>query len=435
LGGENLMGIILGVLQGVSKAIVSFPYALILFFVATLFYRKNRNIANMQKLIIGKPINTPLELTLSEIVLGIIGGIFSSVLLSYLGVGFSENSLVDLIFLFSLLSLSFKSKAMNFAYTASIMGFISILMEIMKGLYAVDWDILAILSIDVVALMTMVAVIYLTQGLLIMIDGSRGSIPVFSKRNGKIIGGFALKRYWIIPFAIVILTTSNNYSISETYSLSQWKTFLTLTNPVVILSGIALFMLPLFGVLNFSTFTFSKSKKEKSFIYGTFMIGYSCILFILARLGTLNVFFKLAAVIFAPAALEGMEIFQNYKEINSKPKYISNDDGVMVLEVVPDSPAYSMGIKSGDRLVTINDKKIKKEEDILETIKETSNNILLEIKKATGKLEEVSYSKISEIKGLGVVLVPVNLPQNSGYIMFEHTAKEKIINKIKNKDN
>ncbi|SHH58084.1 PDZ domain-containing protein [Clostridium grantii] len=429
------MGINLGVLQGISKAIVSFPYVLILFLVAMNFYRKNRKISKMQKLIIGKSINTPLELTLSEIVLGITGGIFSSVLLSYLGVGFSENSLVDLIFLFSLLSLSFKTKAMNFAYTASIMGFISILIEIMKGLYSADWNILSVLSIDVVSLMTMVAIIYLTQGILIMIDGGRGSIPVFSKRNGEIIGGFALKRSWIIPCAIIILTTSNNYSISETYSLSHWKTFLTATNPMVILSGIVLFVLPLFGVLNFSTFTFSKSKKEKSFIYGAFMIGYSCILFVLARLGTLNVFFKLATVIFAPAALEAIEIFQNYKEINSKPKYTSNDDGVMVLEVVPDSPAYNMGIKSGDRLVTINDKKIKKEEDILEIIKETSSNILLKIKKATGILEEVRYSKTNGINALGVILVPISLPQKEGYILFEHVNKERIIDKIKNKDN
>ena len=35
-----------------------------------------------------------------------------------------------------------------------------------------------------------------------MVDGSRGAIPVFTKREDKIIGGFSFSRYWPIPIAV-----------------------------------------------------------------------------------------------------------------------------------------------------------------------------------------------------------------------------------------
>lgn len=427
------MGIVLEVLQGVSMAIVTFPYVLMLFVVGIIFYRKNKKITIMQKLIIGEKINTPLELTLSEIVLGILGGIFCSIVLAYFGVGFSEISIIDIIFLLSLLSLSFNTRYMNFAYTAAILGIVSILTEIMNKMYSYDISGLSALNIDVVSLMTMIAVIYFTEGILIMIDGTRGTIPVFSKRDNKIVGGFALKRYWIIPTAIVVFTSSDAYSFSELFLVSNWKTFLEFTNPVAFLKGMMAFTVPMFGILTFDTVTFTKSKREKSISTGTLMMVYSTLLFILARLGTLNIFFKLAAVLFAPAAVEGISYFQKYIELKDKPKYVSGEDGIMVLEVAPNSPAYSMGIKSGDKLVEINDKKIIEEDDIFETIKDASNLILLKIKKATGKLEEVKYSKQSEMRGLGLVLVPITIPKEGKLIKSDDFSIENIIDKIKNK--
>ena len=56
--------------------------------------------------------------------------------------------------------------------------------------------------------MTLVGVLHIIEGSLVMIDGSRGAIPVFTNRDNKIIGGFALKRYWALPIAILILLSA-----------------------------------------------------------------------------------------------------------------------------------------------------------------------------------------------------------------------------------
>ncbi|GAA0177620.1 S1C family serine protease [Clostridium sediminicola] len=427
------MGIILETLQGVSKAVVTPPYIFMLLVIGIIFYRKNKKITMMQKLIIGEKVNTPLELTLSEIVLGIFGGILCSIILAYLGVGFSENSFIDIIFLLSLLSISFNSKYMKLVYTSAVLGFISILVEIMSGMYNVDIRGFEFLTIDVISLMTMTAVIYFIQGILTMVDGSRGAIPIFSKRNDNIIGGFALKRCWILPLAIIIFTNSNSYSFEELIVINKWRPFLNITNPSILLKEIMLTILPIFGMLTFNTVTFTKTKNEKTLITGTLMMVYSILLFVLSRLGSLNIFFKIAAVLFAPTAIEGMNYLQKYIELKDKPKYVSGEDGIMVLEVAPNSPAYSMGIKSGDKLIKINDKKIIKEDDIFETLKETSNSILLKIKRATGKLEEVRFSKGNDIMGLGLVLVPVTIPKESKMIRSDDFSIDNIIDKIKKK--
>ena len=48
----------------------------------------------------------------------------------------------------------------------------------------------------------MIAVLHFVEGLLVITDGSRGTVPVFSKREDKIIGGFIMKRYWALPIAL-----------------------------------------------------------------------------------------------------------------------------------------------------------------------------------------------------------------------------------------
>src|SRR3712207_3700833 len=166
-------------------------------------------------MIIGEKLNSTLELTVSQIVLGIIGGAVGSIMLSYLGVSFDENTSIELIFFLSILLMFIKPKYICFSYSGAVLGFISILLEMMHKMYGVTIPQLRFLSIDVVALMTLVAVMHFVEGILVMIDGSRGSIPIFTKKNGEIIGGFALKRYWVMPVAIALIVNSNRYRSEE----------------------------------------------------------------------------------------------------------------------------------------------------------------------------------------------------------------------------
>ncbi|WP_461205923.1 PDZ domain-containing protein [Clostridium sp. DL1XJH146] len=421
------------ILRTISIGIIRVPFVLILIILGYNFYKRNKRITVMQKLIIGKRLNSPIELTISEIVLGIFAGVIGSVLISLLGVGFSESSMIDLLFLLTILNISFNSKYMEFAYTASMLGFLSLLVEIMEKMYGIQNGILDMIKMDIASLMTLVAVFYLMKGFLILIDGSRGTVPIFTKRDDKIIGGFALKRYWAIPFAVIIFVNSIDYSLSDVISVSIWQNIINFTNPMALLETVAILLLPLYGLTQFDAVTFTKTKREKTFIYGTTLIIYSLILFILARLCVLNIFFQMAAIIFAPVAYEFFELVHKNSEIKNKPKFISDENGIMVLEVAPDSPAWESGIKSGDILIEINNKKIVKEDDVFDAIKQTSNFIWLKIKKATGKFEEVQLHSIKSTKVLGVVLVPTKVPEEDKFIKADDFNINDILEKIKNR--
>lgn len=429
------MNIALTVLNAIAYAVIKSPYVFILIISGLMFYVKNKKTVIMQKVIIGDKLNSPLELTISQLVMGIFAGSIISIILGYFGVVFSENSAVELIFVISILLMIINSRFICFSYSAGILGFISVLLEMLRKFYGINIDKFSFLNIDVAALMTLIAVMHFIEGLLVMVDGEKGAIPVFTSTNEKIIGGFAFKRYWAVPIALGLIVKSNYPIFTDVIHFNNWDTILKFTTPMSILKGAVLILYPIYGMIGYSSVTFTKSKREKTFISGSMIMIYGVLLFIFARLSVLNIFFKLFVVIFAPVAHEGIIYIQRYKELNSKPKYISDENGIMVLEVAPNSLAFDMGIKSGDILIEVNNKKISKEDDIFETIKEASNYIWFKIKKAAGNLEEVNYKKVNQMKRLGIVFVPTVVPSDRKMVKINEENFKEILDKIRDKNN
>lgn len=61
-------------LRSISSAIVSSPLAFILVILTIVFYFKNKKIQSMHSIIVGGKSESALELTLSQFVVGIVGG-------------------------------------------------------------------------------------------------------------------------------------------------------------------------------------------------------------------------------------------------------------------------------------------------------------------------------------------------------------------------
>jgi hypothetical protein len=427
------MSILLYTLKSVAFALTE-PYLVaFLVILAFVLYRRNKKTTIMQKMIIGERINSPFELTISQIVIGIFAGTFASIIMSYLGIVFDENSAVDLIFLLSIVFMFFNQRFICFSYSGSALGIVSIAL----GFLSVTLKIpnLDLLKIDIVALMSMIAVLHFVEGLLIIMDGNTGYIPVFTNRDGKIIGGFALQRYWALPIAIFfVLHNTSNIGVSWQVPMPNWWPLIKNSLPSSILKSAVVALIPFYGMVGYSSITFTRGKKEKTLISGSLTIVYSLALFALAQLATLNIYFKILVLIFAPVAHEGIIIFQRQLELKGSPKYISSEEGIMVLEVAPNSPANEMGISTGDLLVEVNNKKVESEEKIIEVIKETSSFIWFKVRKVTGKLEEVSYNKMNNSKKLGIVFVPKGVPKDSMVVKLDGTRFGEILDKIKNKD-
>jgi len=438
------MSILINTLRAIAYTLVDPNSVLILIMLAFMLYRQNKNITIMQKMIVGENFDSSLELTISQIVIGIIAGAVSSIILAFLGVAFDENSAIYLIFLISIFFMFIKPRFICFAYSGALLGILSLILELISKIYAgvkinlfgsvIDLANVDILKIDIGSLIVLISVLHFIEGILVIIDGKRGAIPVFTNRGDKIIGGFALRRNWLVPVALfLIINNPINLEYTQNIATPSWWPFLKISPFLNMAKGAAVTLFAYFSIIGYSSVTFTKSKEEKTFSSGIALLLYSIILFVLAQFSYLSYMYKLLLIIFTPVAHEFMINIQNFLEVKRNPKYVSGDNGIMVLEVAPNSPAQEMGIKSGDLLVEVNNKKITSENDILYPSIEGVNYISFKIERGMGKHYEVSYNKMNKEKKIGIVFVPKNIPKDSTVIHYDETKFKEIFDKIKNK--
>lgn len=393
------MDLIIYTLKSVATAIVEPLHLLMLIIMGIMFYLKNRRISIVQKMTIGESLDSPLELTLSQIVLGIIVGALGSLILSLLGITFSENSGIEFIFMISILILFYKPKFVYFPYSSTILAILNLIF----GLLAKLINKQSFINVDILSLMTFVGVIYLIKGLLIIVDGSRGAIPVFTNKEGKIIGGFSLSRYWTLPIAVFMIFSGQISSGTE-MNIPNWWPIINHANMLNIMPIAMIASIPFYGVIGYDAVTFTKSKKEKAISSGVLMLLYGISVIGVSQLSMFGLIGRILTILYVPIAYEGILRYQKRIEAKGEYIYVSDEEGITVLEVAPTSPAFEAGIRRGDKIIAINDELIKSETDILKIAKDNIFKLKIKIKKDAGNI--VEYFVQPKNKRLGMLLVP-----------------------------
>ena len=267
---------------------------------------------------------------------------------------FHENSGIEFIFLISIVLLFFKKKYMCFSYSGSILGAISVLANIFADITNTE----VYLNIDILSLMTFVGVMHIIEGFLVMVDGSRGAIPVFTNKDNKIIGGFAYNRFWALPVALLIIFSGDSAStITSVIETPNWWPILNNKETFLILATTIISAIPFYGVLAYNSITFTKKKKEKAVYSGVGILIYGLILSIVSQLANYGIIGQIIVIIFAPIGHEFMLRVQEKLEKRGKYIYYTDDSGVSVLEVSPYSYFYRDGIRRGDRIIEVNNEK------------------------------------------------------------------------------
>ncbi|MEQ8155107.1 MAG: PDZ domain-containing protein [Clostridiaceae bacterium] len=399
------MDLTMYVLRSVAYAIFGPYMILVILLLGIMFYLKNRKISFTQKMIIGGSVNSPLELTLSQFVLGIIAGAIGSLILTYFGVYFGENSGIELVFLASVLLMFYKPKFFCFSYSSTILGLISMVLYLIFGDKSP-------LNVSIINLMMFVSIIHLVEGVLVMADGSRGAFPVFTTRRGKIIGGFALKRYWAMPVAIMIIFTGTVYSTgAEAVNTPEWWPLMYHGSTLDLLKTAVMGAFPFYGVIGYSSVTFAYSKGKKALISGAATIIYGMLMMIAAQLCRIGKAGEFMVLLFSPLAHEIMMKISYIIEERSSPIYISDEHGMCVLEVYPGSKASELGIRSGDKILEVNRKTIENEVDIYKLIKESCSDVNLKVKKMNGAIEDLTLT-LDGRREIGLVVVPKIIREN-----------------------
>ncbi|EOR25213.1 hypothetical protein A500_10760 [Clostridium sartagoforme AAU1] len=395
------MELILYTLRTVAYAIVEPMHIFMLIVLGVMFYLKNKKVTIMQKMTIGESINSPLELTLSQLSLGIIAGAIISLVLSSLGIIFNENSGIEIMFIISIFLLFVKKRFICFAYSGAVLGAISIISEFLANATKTQ----SYINVNILALMTFVGIMHVVEGFLVMFDGSRGAIPVFSNKENKIVGGFAYNRYWALPVAIFIALSGDISSVATSaIETPNWWPLINKSETLLILSTAIITAMPLYGVVGYNSVSFTNDKIKKPLYSGIGILIYGVILTLVAQVAQFGIIGQIVTIIFAPLGHEIMIKVQNKLEESGDYKYVTDDSGVSVLEVAPMSPAHEAGIRRGDKIIQVNDIKAISEVEIFKIVKDNIHEISLKIRKISGEI--VDLKVIPKNKRLGLLLVP-----------------------------
>ena len=287
------------------------------------------------------------------------------------------------------------------------------------------------LNIDILSLMTFIGVIYILEGVLIIVDGNRGAIPVFTKKEDKIVGGFSFSRYWPIPIAILMIFTNSVAGEDSIYSnVSSWWPIINNKAIISLLATAMIASIPLYGIMGYSNVTFTQEKKTKSLRCGTTILIYGVSVALVAQLASINMLGEIISIIYAPLAFELIMRYEYRVEKKGQCLYVSDDEGIMVLEVTPNSPAYDVGIKRGDKIIEINGQNIKSEGDIFKAARDSILKVPMKVKNNSGQVLE--YVIQPRNKRLGLLLVPKMVKREDMFEIKPDDIKN-IINEIKNK--
>lgn len=421
------MELILYTLRTVAYAIVDPMHLFMLVVLGIMFYIKNKRISIMQKMTIGETINSPLELTLSQIALGIIAGVIVSIMLSGFGIIFNENSGIEIMFMISILLLFIKKRYMSFAYSGAILGAVSILLNILAELTKTE----SYINVNILVLMTFVGLIHVVEGILVMFDGGRGAIPVFTNRDDKIIGGFAYNRYWALPVALFIAITSDISSVTTSaVATPDWWPIINRSGALLLLSTAIIASIPLYGVIGYNSVSFTKEKNKKTIYSGLGILIYGVILTLIAQLSNFGIVGQILVIVFAPLGYELTIKIQNKIENSGEYLYVTDDNGVAVLEVAPNSPAFKSGVRRGDKILEVNKNKVTSEVEIFREIRENFSEIPFRIKKISGEIVDLNI--IPKNKRVGMLLVPRMVKADST-LSVDNDDFKKVLEEMKRK--
>jgi len=273
---------------------------------------------------------------------GFVGGAVASLIMVTAGVTLSASALLYLWPLAIALML-INARFLCFSYAGGLLA----LSRLLFG-----WP-----NLDVAQLMALVAVLHLAESFLILIAGHRGAVPVYvrSPRDGRVVGGFVLQKFWPLPVAALVALGG---AVSGGLGMPAWW-------PLLGTGAAAYGLVPVAAGLGYGDLALARAPERKARLQFAALFLYSLILLALAVLSKHAPFLLWVAALFSPLGHEGVIHLGNHLEAAAGPRYVPLPDGVGVLDVWPGSPLWRAGVRSGDVIAEAGDRAVNSRAELL----------------------------------------------------------------------
>lgn len=388
---------ITAVLWVLAKEIPSFfinPFLYL--FILLVWMHYHRQIL-FERRLFHRRINQPGEQLLHSLVQGVWAGFLTSVFMIGFGVVVQPFDIWVILGLSFLLSL-FHIQYLCFAYAGGLFVLLASLVKLWPqggSLPILDWVWPSFLQVNIPSVIGMIGVLHLVEAILIGRNRGRGSSPIYMNgKRGRLVGAYQLQKFWFLPVLIVV-------PFSGGFSMPSWWPFL--------LAGVGTsftFMVfpAIVGYADLSIATLPEVKARRSarslLIYSTLLIAFAFAAKIGPEIGIL-------AGLFALFGHEAMIHLNRWKQANQPPIFVQLGRGVVVLAVLPDTPAEKMGIQTGDVILKVNGVEISESEELYPALQVNSAFCKMEVRNVEG---HIKYLQRAVYQGdhhqLGLILAP-----------------------------
>lgn len=368
------------VLKGYFSMFAS-PQTLIMLILLIVFFMKNMKEAGLRRIILGESEDSPLVLTLYQIVFGVAGGFIISLLAGVFNIGFYSYIEVQIIFVMTVFSLTRFSPYVNLG--------MNVVIVFLAG-YLLEKEVIPVL--DFVNLYLFIGLIYMVHGAMMLLDWKRGFIPVLFSRKGTIRGGFKVEKLYLVPAAVAFYSASGS------------------------ILGSSVFYLTLFHLFQVEETVMTFSKKQAMQVISALKILTGALIFSGAYMISFYMESVYLLIILVPLLVYLEKMAFRLIESRRKPYYISDDEEIMVLEVREGTPAFRSGLRSGNRIIALDGKENPSYKSLIAFMGTIhyERNVHLLVRKE--KEEEMKVEFIIE-KGnsTGIIIVPpsdqITLPE------------------------
>jgi hypothetical protein len=382
-----------------SYAVIIQPFlylAILLIFMQ--YYRQER----LERQLFGVRFHHALLETGVSLIYGAAGGLVASLITVGLGLVLSPEDMLW-VWAVTILLFLFRVRFLCFAYAAGVLGVLQGIVRLWphpalpEGLAGL-WR--SFLSIQVPSILALVAVLHLIEALMIWTRKETSASPLVMKsKRGKLIGGYQLQGFWLIPLLTAVSWQQGGGGF--TLPFAWWPLWPGNASE----ESIRLLFIP--AVVGFADIATSMLPRQKLRRSALSMMVFSLVLLGLAFISRFSVMLMMAAAIFSIAAHEGLVLYGQWLEKKRMPYFVPAGEGLKVLAVIPGSPAKEMGILPGEVIRKVNGIAVRNRSQLYQAIQTQPVYCRLEVINRAGEVKLAQRSLYAgEHHQLGLVIVP-----------------------------
>lgn len=384
---ELLMQVVILVVKAFVRLLYSPLFWVVVLILSYQYYRmhKSREVLFGIK---GEPIRQYL-IVLSS---GLAGGLLGSFLMIFVGISLNNMGIIWL-WPAAVVLMLFNPRFLCFSYAA--------------GLISLSYLLFGIPDVDIPQLMALVALLHMVEAMMILITGHLEAAPVYTRNKyGRVIGAFNLQKFWPIPFvALAAAALPEGQLINDFVGMPGWWPLIK-PGGIEESASVVYQILPVVAALGYGDVAATSRPRDKSRCTAISLFVFSLALLGLAILASHVPQTTIFAVFFSPLGHEVVIWLGQKDELVGTPFYVDPERGVMVLDVMPGSPAANLGLGTGDIIINVNDQPVNSKYNLAAAL-ETSLG-LVEAEWQQCPSNRIMRSSIRKCLGqsFGVILAP-----------------------------